>query len=102
MVLDGQRIEKLLPDHLPMLGQGPTYKGLFAYTRVGRERNIMLVTKAFHIIAMVAWFSGIFYLPRLFVYHSEAGIKSVLSVSKLWSVAFIMALLGQRHYSLRH
>ena len=25
--------------------------------------------KAFHIIAMVAWFSGLFYLPRLFVYH---------------------------------
>lgn len=28
--------------------------------------------KAFHIIAMVAWFAGLFYLPRLFVYHVEA------------------------------
>ena len=27
--------------------------------------------KAFHIIAMVCWFAGIFYLPRLFVYHAE-------------------------------
>lgn len=26
--------------------------------------------KAFHVMAMVAWFAGIFYLPRLFVYHS--------------------------------
>lgn len=26
--------------------------------------------KAFHIIAMVCWFSAIFYLPRLFVYHA--------------------------------
>ncbi len=26
--------------------------------------------KAFHIIAMVAWFAGLFYLPRLFVYHT--------------------------------
>jgi len=26
--------------------------------------------KAFHVIAMVAWFAGLFYLPRLFVYHS--------------------------------
>lgn len=26
--------------------------------------------KAFHIIFMVTWFSGLFYLPRLFVYHS--------------------------------
>jgi len=30
----------------------------------------MLWVKAFHIIAMVAWFSGLFYLPRLFVYHA--------------------------------
>lgn len=26
--------------------------------------------KALHIIAIVAWFAGLFYLPRLFVYHS--------------------------------
>ena len=32
----------------------------------------MLWVKAFHIISMVAWFSGIFYLPRLFVYHAQA------------------------------
>ncbi|MDX8389586.1 MAG: CopD family protein [Mariprofundaceae bacterium] len=25
---------------------------------------------AFHIIAMVSWFAGLFYLPRLFVYHA--------------------------------
>lgn len=30
----------------------------------------MLWVKAFHIVAMVAWFSGLFYLPRLFVYHA--------------------------------
>lgn len=29
--------------------------------------------EAFHIIAMVCWFAGIFYLPRLFVYHAMAG-----------------------------
>ncbi len=27
---------------------------------------------AFHIIAMVAWFAGLFYLPRLFVYHADS------------------------------
>ena len=32
----------------------------------------MLWIKAFHIVAMVTWFSGIFYLPRLFVYHAMA------------------------------
>jgi len=26
--------------------------------------------KALHLIAMVTWFSGLFYLPRLFVYHA--------------------------------
>jgi len=28
-------------------------------------------TKAFHIIAMVAWMAGMFYLPRLYVYHCD-------------------------------
>jgi putative membrane protein len=32
----------------------------------------MLWVKAFHIIFMVTWFSGLFYLPRLFVYHAMA------------------------------
>ncbi|MGH8629194.1 MAG: protoporphyrinogen oxidase HemJ [Burkholderiales bacterium] len=31
----------------------------------------MLWIKAFHIIFVVAWFAGLFYLPRLFVYHCE-------------------------------
>lgn len=33
---------------------------------------IMLWVKAFHIIFMVTWFAGLFYLPRLFVYHASA------------------------------
>ena len=32
----------------------------------------MLWIKAFHIISVIAWFAGLFYLPRLFVYHSAA------------------------------
>ena len=32
----------------------------------------MLWIKSFHIIFMVAWFAGLFYLPRLFVYHTLA------------------------------
>jgi len=27
--------------------------------------------KAFHVISVIAWMSGMFYLPRLFVYHTE-------------------------------
>lgn len=31
----------------------------------------MLWIKAFHIVFMVTWFAGLFYLPRLFVYHAD-------------------------------
>jgi len=30
----------------------------------------MEYVKAFHIIAIIGWFAGLFYLPRLFVYHA--------------------------------
>ena len=29
--------------------------------------------KAFHIMAVISWMAGLFYLPRLFVYHVEQG-----------------------------
>ena len=32
----------------------------------------MLLYKTLHIIFMVTWFAGLFYLPRLYVYHSQA------------------------------
>src|SRR3970040_3121998 len=32
----------------------------------------MLWIKAFHIVFVVTWFAGLFYLPRLFVYHAMA------------------------------
>jgi putative membrane protein len=31
----------------------------------------LLWLKAFHVVAMVTWFAGLFYLPRLFVYHAD-------------------------------
>jgi len=33
--------------------------------------NNILWIKAFHVISAIAWMSGMFYLPRLFVYHTE-------------------------------
>ena len=35
----------------------------------------MLWIKSFHIIFMVTWFAGLFYLPRLFVYHAMSKDK---------------------------
>ncbi len=31
-----------------------------------------LLIKALHVAFMVTWFAGLFYLPRLFIYHREA------------------------------
>jgi len=33
----------------------------------------MLWIKSLHVIFMVTWFAGLFYLPRLFVYHTQVG-----------------------------
>ena len=35
--------------------------------------EMYLWTKAFHVMSMTAWMAGMFYLPRLFVYHAERG-----------------------------
>jgi len=37
---------------------------------------IYIWLKAAHIIVMVAWMAGLFYLPRLFVYHADAEVGS--------------------------
>lgn len=35
--------------------------------------------KALHVISVIAWMAGLFYLPRLYVYHTNAKIGSELS-----------------------
>jgi len=32
--------------------------------------------KILHIVSLISWMVGLFYLPRLFVYHAEAGVSS--------------------------
>lgn len=39
--------------------------------------NLYLIFKSFHIFFMVAWFAGIFYLPRLFVNHIETSNQDI-------------------------
>ena len=43
----------------------------------------MLWVKAFHIIFMVTWFAGLFYLPRLFVYHAQSSDTTSLERFKV-------------------
>jgi putative membrane protein len=38
--------------------------------------NWYLWIKAMHIAFMVTWFAGLFYLPRLFIYHSDAAVEA--------------------------
>jgi putative membrane protein len=64
----------------------------------------MLWVKAFHVIFMVTWFAGLFYLPRLFVYHamSKDAISQtrfvVMERKLFWGImtpgAIITILLG--------
>jgi protoporphyrinogen IX oxidase len=64
----------------------------------------MLITKAFHIITMVAWFAGIFYLPRLFVYHADTSDRLGIERFKImerrlyygitWPSALLTTILG--------
>jgi putative membrane protein len=52
----------------------------------------MIWVKAFHIIFMVAWFAGLFYLPRLFVNHAmaeEAEVQARLALMEAKLYRFI-------------
>jgi len=43
----------------------------------------MLWLKSFHIVFVVTWFAGLFYLPRIFVYHAMATDEAVRSTLKV-------------------
>ena len=52
--------------------------------------------KAFHIIFMVTWFAGLFYLPRLFVYHAmaeDAATRDHLKIMERKLYKFITPLM---------
>jgi putative membrane protein len=58
----------------------------------------MLWIKAWHVVFMVTWFAGLFYLPRLFVYHASAtdaaGIERFrVMESRLFTIMTIGAVL---------
>jgi protoporphyrinogen IX oxidase len=40
---------------------------------IGFMNSLYLYLKAIHIIASFAWMAGMFYLPRLYVYHATVG-----------------------------
>jgi putative membrane protein len=52
-----------------------------------------LIVKSLHIVFMVTWMAGLFYLPRLFVYHAQAGDRISIDRFKImerklfWGIA---------------
>lgn len=58
----------------------------------------MLWVKAFHVIFMVTWFAGLFYLPRLFVYHcevsDEAGHARFCTMERKLYVIMTIGMVG--------
>jgi protoporphyrinogen IX oxidase len=67
----------------------------------------MLWLKAFHVVFVVTWFAGLFYLPRLFVYHvvtadapgrerfvvMERRLFFIMSLGALLAVLFGLAMV---------
>jgi putative membrane protein len=74
----------------------------------------MLWIKALHVIFMVTWFAGLFYLPRLFVYHAdcedgpgherfvvmERKLYAIMTIGALLTALFGVWLIGVWHWPL--
>jgi len=50
----------------------------------------MLWLKAFHLIFVVTWFAGLFYLPRLFVYAAENPRGEIMALLKTMQYRLLM------------
>jgi putative membrane protein len=53
----------------------------------------MLLAKWLHIVSMVTWFAGLFYLPRLFVYHAMASDSISLERFKLMERKLFLGIM---------
>lgn len=58
------QLQEVTADQLP-----PTIGGSFP---MGLTEMLYFWIKALHIVSIVCWFAGLFYLPRLFVYHAAS------------------------------
>jgi protoporphyrinogen IX oxidase len=68
----------------------------------------MLWLKAFHVVFVVTWFAGLFYLPRLFVYHvttpepegrarfevMERRLYAIMTIGAIGTVLFGVAMIA--------
>lgn len=75
---------------------------------------LFLWLKAFHVVFMVTWFAGLFYLPRLFVYHAdckdeigdqrfkimERKLFAIMTIGAVLTLIFGLAMLFIRGWTL--
>ena len=75
---------------------------------------LYLWLQAAHVVAVIAWMAGMLYLPRLFVYHAEAGpgtpqaetfkimerrlLKAIMTPAMIatWVLGLVLARVPQR------
>ena len=76
----------------------------------------MLWLKAFHIIFFIAWFAGLLYLPRLFVYHAmsedaqsrqrfalmERKLFAIMSIGGAGALVFGLWMLHRHTWAVYH
>lgn len=70
-----------------------------------KKVEYMLWLKALHVIFVVCWFAGLFYLPRLFVYHAMSDNKAVseqlkVMEHKLYYYIMWPSLIGAAFFGL--
>ena len=56
-------------------------------------RTDFLVAKIVHLLALISWFAGLFYLPRIFVYHAmatETAVKETFKIMEYKLFHYIM------------
>src|SRR5204863_3076129 len=51
-------------------------------SRTAGNRPAVLLVKSLHLVFMITWFAGLFYLPRLFVYHAQAAADDRIGIER--------------------
>ena len=98
------------------VNKGVSGPHLPAVRRESEQDRELLWIKAFHIIFVIAWFAGLLYLPRLFVYHSasedrmgrerfalmERRLFAIMSIGGAGALLFGLWLLLGHTWAVHH
>ncbi|MBB4066852.1 protoporphyrinogen oxidase HemJ [Gellertiella hungarica] len=71
------------------------FAGIGALLLLGDPARVYLWVKALHVIAVISWMAGMLYLPRLFIYHTDAPVGSVQSETfKVMEQRLLKVIMG--------